>query len=646
MAYGYKYVMAYVDNAGFEYRVVILEEDYTGLSTRIGGYAVLGRDEASPAWQAIRPGTLTIYIDADVNYTFDDLFSETERQFKVEAYRNGDVWFIGWLSPEGLYQDWVNSAWQITVKATDGLAMLKNLSYVQTDGSPWVGDDTLKNILRKCLDRTGIELDVAIPLQGFSFSDFDLKWVIDEGQGFYGEYFGAATNQARFVSDDGKTITSCYDVMNTILSVANCHIFQEDGRWWIQRNLMWAAGLWDNQASWFQIWPYDGSAAYDQANPVNLTIGSQQFGFYPHWAGENQRIETRPSIGAARINFKYGKPLNLLDNPTFINNGTSATGWTILPGGEPGNHITFPTTSSVRLEAYTTLQNTQFLKAVGTASVDEGDVLEINAITRVTGTISSMGLQLMIKLTGSVDEYWLQGTVYDTPGINWSTFADRTIRFSKPQFEADRVETLTCPPVPEAGTIELWIMEPSVSVIFDPGAGGPNVYWLDIFDLQVGIIDDEAAEGEQHTVERIARPSSFIMENETVMISDAAPTGLEYEGTLIDGNGDPISTGWESNLNASNRALLRTTLEDRMMVFGKPSRVFMGSVMGYVPYRSRVFIDGLPGVYVVTQYSCNSIENLTEVTLYQVHADSSNYSDMQWERIIDYGNVVEPTIKG
>jgi hypothetical protein len=85
--------------------------------------------------------------------------------------------------------------------------------------------------------------------------------------------------------------------------------------------------------------------------------------------------------------------------------------------------------------------------------------------------------------------------------------------------------------------------------------------------------------------------------------------------------------------------------EERMKMYSKPLQVFSGDVFGYFNYLSLVTINGLTGKFMPTKYQYNALDNTTSLTLIEV-LNTDVLADVDHIKTFDYGNVVEPTIKG
>ncbi len=75
-----------------------------------------------------------------------------------------------------------------------------------------------------------------------------------------------------------------------------------------------------------------------------------------------------------------------------------------------------------------------------------------------------------------------------------------------------------------------------------------------------------------------------------------------------------------------------------------PSILFSGSIYGYIPYFSRISIDGFDGVFMFVEYSYDTKENLITGKLIQLFGNE--LEDIDYALTPDYGKTVKPTIIG
>ena len=83
---------------------------------------------------------------------------------------------------------------------------------------------------------------------------------------------------------------------------------------------------------------------------------------------------------------------------------------------------------------------------------------------------------------------------------------------------------------------------------------------------------------------------------------------------------------------------------ETMRMNANTMRIFSGDIYGYFNYLSVITIDGRTGKFGVTKYSYDTKSNIISAEFKQMFGDE--LTDLDVEKQLDYGNVVEPTIRG
>ena len=193
--------------------------------------------------------------------------------------------------------------------------------------------------------------------------------------------------------------------------------------------------------------------------------------------------------------------------------------------------------------------------------------------------------------------------------------------------------------MPEDGEVIVTIISPTIPL--SPGSPTGNVL-LSEFIIEP-IVQESNLKGENHTFQRKLKPSSKIKDVKEVYNGDN-PSDL-YVGAIY--KADEINTTelWTRFGASETKPLLQIMGEERMKMYSKPLQVYKGDVYGYFNYLSLVTINGLTGKFMPTTYSYNALSNITSLELMEV-LNTDILSDVDYQFTRDYGNVVEPTIKG
>ena len=397
-------------------------------------------------------------------------------------------------------------------------------------------------------------------------------------------------NANRFIKDDKDTIMNCEEVLKSVLEPFGAVITSFKGEWLIYK----PNSLVDFSSQIFFIYDNLGVALNPTSRRIDFAfdLGSQIDDYYPHHANGNQQKTIKSAIGAYRINYKYGlvKGLIPIDNFTLSGSSSGFLSTTKLISAE----------TRLRLEVNTT---SEFLNNEGFSS------------------------DVVLKITNGTDTYYYNGS-------DWVvSFAKMALQING-NFVAEVVRT------PILGDISISIPEVNTYPNYLNETG--EVY----VDFSIDIVPagtDQEKEGENHTFQRTLKPSSKIKDVKKVFNGDDESD--IYVGTIYKADETTTTDLWTRQGAQETKPILQIMGEERMKMYSKPLQVYKGDVYGYFNYLSLVTINGLIGKFMPTTYSYNALSNITSLELTEV-LNTDILSDVYYELTFDYGNVVEPTIKG
>jgi hypothetical protein len=623
-----KYWFEFTDLESVAHRVEISDTTFTGASTQIYGSCSLEYSETKDTLEPVRGSGLQIDLEADSNLTFYDLYSEEERTFSVVYTRATEILFNGWLSPEGIYESLVTDKWVISLDCTDGLGFLKNLSYVEdATGLNFVGKQSLLEIVVNCLKRTKTPQNILTSVKIYYDGLSQTLNIFDN------VYF----NADRFIKDDNNTtIMNCEEVLKSVLEPFGAVLTSFKGEWLIYK----PNSLVDSSSQIF--FTYDSSGV--ALNPTSRTIdfafalGSQIDNYYPHHANGNQQKTIKSSIGAYRINYKYGLVKSFFNN-LYLRSDTTPPllyieEWTI----NDINHLEFPANDlGLRFDIITNSSPSTLVLTSDSFNFEQGNMLEFNTAFFHYGNYNYATAarvdEVLFKviLTDGVDTYYLNN---DGDWVNSSAFVSAVIRKTEIDFR------LTSNSMPISGSVKIEIWRPKM--LFSVSGTVDEVLISKCGFSPAGQELDDI-KGENHTFQRTLKPSSKIKDIKSVFNGDNESDS--YVGAIY--KADEINTTelWTRQGASETKPLLQIMGEERMKMYSKPLQVYKGDVYGYFNYLSLVTINGLTGKFMPTTYSYDALSNITSLELTEV-LNSDILSDVNYELTFDYGNVVEPTIKG
>lgn len=617
-----KYYGEYLDPEGNEFRFEISSTPYAGSSSEINGYCVVENPEAESIFDPIRGSGMRISLDADETIDFDDLWTDEERVWLVTLERESVEVFRGFLTPEGVYQDFVNAEWVIELDVVDGLGYLENLSYVDGSGNTFSGLQTAMEIIVNCLNRSGITLDI--------YTAVDLVYT------GLSESLDVLTNAKfkadRFVRDDGETIMDCKEVLTDILGALGACICQYNGAWYVYR----PSKLMNIGAVSFFHYNSSGVLQGTDSQTFDLALGSFSAAFYPHWCNENQRFSMRNSLGAFRVNYKYGLDDSIFVNPNleWDGNDTTIDGWTKIvdadvTSGEQIDSIW----RYIKIDVVQTPTSPADVIETDNIEVSSGDALTIDF--DVNSVLCTLYFYIELDDDASTDVYRLDANgQWELSGSTIITYVNGD---GAPSYTSavDYNVKVGAAAAPVDGQMKITFQNP-----LRAGAGANNME-LRSFKVYPSK-ENQLIQGEFHTVERTVAPSSKTEDVKEVFHGDN-DTNIFY-GTIYKADGVTKTSTWNRKGVTESLALLQIIAEDHLRAAASPSRRFEGDIYGYIGFLSTPTINGLTGVYHILYYKYDTFSNVISLILQQVYTDE--VADIDYELTYDYGETVKPTIRG
>jgi hypothetical protein len=622
-----KYFFEYRDDVNHLHRCEISNTAFVGTATEIAGKCIIEHPEVSDPLEAIRGLGMRIELEADLNLTLEDLFTDEERSYSVTHQVESVFLFTGFLKPDGVFQDFVNDKWVISLDCVDGLGLLENLSYVQSDGFPYLGKQKEIEIIANCLKRTGIQQNINTAINIF-YTGFELD--TDPGNRLdpIDVLRAVRLNSERFYKDDEKdTIMQCDEVLRSVLEKYCACITQQNGEWYIFR----PSEVFSNATTTFYRYNFNGALLVPNTKTINLakTIGSQIDNVYPHHVNANQRIEIEGSLGAYRINYKYGLVNSFFANTSLDHNGTVISDFTILSA---------PNIDLDPSGAGFIINRASNTKSAVVELIDDINVAVTDSLSFDIDILSTQNLDasygvIRVTLFDGTTTYYL------AKSGEWRT--TETLMFFGASASKIR-HTVKSQTYPVDGVVRFRVYTDSFFAETDSNTFSGD--YQDVTYSGIRLYPNETSNilGEFHTVQRNDRPSSLIKDVKEIFNGDNAEDG--YVGAIYKNDSITPTTTWNRVGKAETKPILQIMAEDTLRISANPSRVFSGDIYGYMPYLSAVTISGVTGLFMPLAYSYDTKSNIISLKLRQIFG--AELADIDYELTFDYGKTVKPTIRG
>ena len=635
-----KYTLQYTDTIGKEFRAEIFDVRFIGEPSEIRGNAVLEYAKVERVLECFRGSMLTLNLEADSNIDLTDLYSEDETDLTVDFYINEVISFKGFVKPDGIYTDFVNEIYTISLDCIDGLGVLKNLSFVNTFGGHFVGFMKEIDIVYNCLRRTSIPMpinvDISVFHEGIMVSEESTIDVLN----------ATKLSADRFYKDDSKdNIMDCDEVLRSVLEKYCAIVHQYNGEWYVYRPQDVAV------SKELEFYRYvDG--VYDLRLPVQniaFEIGSQIDSYYPHHCSGNQRININGSVSAFRVHYKYGLLKGFFNNANLEWTGSLIDGWDILPDSQ---FTQFSADGGIRWNGEAITYGDPEIESQD-VNVIEGDSLRLKLEFYSIGYHND--LYVTIKITDSTQTKYFNGsewvdsfTTYGSWVINNGYTVTETCEINGGETEFDEISygsgalSFSQPITPAPFDGQMTIIVNGVNArgtilgCIDPPAESYS------YITQIGFLGESISaitKGEFHTAIRQPRSSSIVEDNITIYNGDMESD--IYEGTIK--NLSNVNTSsWRHKGSNEDKKILQIMVEDTVKARIKPQKLFIGDTYGSMPFLSVFKINNIEGNLLPLSYRYDTSKNIVSLELVEV-SDYSN-QNIDYEMSIDYGNVVKPTI--
>jgi hypothetical protein len=238
---------------------------------------------------------LSLYLRVEDTVTFDDFIVTYPDEWKIIAYDDDQVIFVGFMTPGEGRADFQDKPYDISLSAVDGLGLLKGIPLTQDDATNFAGVNLIIDYALAILNKTNLGLNLRL------FSNIVEESMQDRTQNEQADTFNQTGLHARTFLTNPITFYDCYTCLQRLLAEYFC-IYQHNGKWVILRvgELQTNAGA--------KIW-------YTEYNSAGAIVGAAQYLENASAVGRDRLIhpvEVSQSIGSnfavksSRYTYNYG----------------------------------------------------------------------------------------------------------------------------------------------------------------------------------------------------------------------------------------------------------------------------------------------------------------------------------------------------
>lgn len=237
MSYGLKYVLEFDNELGQRVTINFKKNGYASSSSELtGGANVLNisyPDSTEKLGERVvlsMEALIDIRIETTDTVTYEDFIFDSEDEWYIEILLDYTYYlFTGWLVPEEGRVQLKDKPYNITLRATDGLGLLKSKALSDTALVNFDARNFLLEYIVGCTYKANPNINVQIQSNIYETS------MLDRSDGTQYDLFAQAMVDAKtFQTDNCKVFENCYAALERMLSGWGM-VFQYNGKWQVIR---------------------------------------------------------------------------------------------------------------------------------------------------------------------------------------------------------------------------------------------------------------------------------------------------------------------------------------------------------------------------------------------------------------------------
>lgn len=616
-----KYRIEYRDIDNNEFTCEIENNNYTGEIILLDGKCTLKTVPTKDHFEALRGRSLAISVLATSEQPLKDLWQDDEYYWFVTFKKGAQIKFKGYMSSEGVFQDFNADRWILNLEAVGPIAVVESVAYATEAGNQFVGLGSLIEVISNAINR------------GFSSSSHRMQFntfmpFTWDGIGTENKFEYPHIDQKIFLRDDGETIQSCSEVLKDVLSSIGCVMFQENGEWYIlPLNVV-------SRADQFATEIYDINGAYVSDSLIggfSSQIGSQGETSIFH-CSENQFESMARSVDTfvIRHDFEYGD--QLMPNGDIDVVGNSLAEWTINPDT---SIVNVSDSLGVQIDGVEQVLAARYDLSISDFGIyNQGVPVKINEsfdlgidLIHVNIPVYNWIRIMLISDIGLPNYQFLNGAWADFPSATGALFLST-------DSEGFVSYNLELPPIPIDGDLIVEIRQP----IYHPDD------YTALSRITVSRIHLTSKKGilagSEFRFKKSAPKKEKVKEPDSVRFSTS--DNLSLTNVFYKANGENIL-----NVNFAGNSDVSTgfyVAHERALMSQKKTFLFQGSLYGELPYLGRFEYLGVKEKMILLEHEYDTRENITTVIVREL--DGSQPLDGVITEDIVFSQTVRPTIVG
>lgn len=170
--------------------------------------------------------SLSLFATEGNSLTWETFISPEYDTWKIELLIDGQYYFQGFITSDEGNAPFQDKPYNVNIKATNGLSLLKGVSLSDTEGDEFDGDHPLIDYIAGALKKTGLNINIRIYCGYFHLS------MLNKGNSLFTDLFQQTELNYRTFMKDATTFVSCYEALMIILD-RFCTVEYWNGMWMI-----------------------------------------------------------------------------------------------------------------------------------------------------------------------------------------------------------------------------------------------------------------------------------------------------------------------------------------------------------------------------------------------------------------------------
>lgn len=489
---------------------------------------------------------LTLYTD-DAQ-TFDDFIVTYPDEWKIIAYDDDHVIFVGFLTPGEGKAELQDKPYDITLSAVDGLGLLKGIPLTKDDSTNFEGVNLIIDYVLAILNKTNLGLNLQL------FSNITEESMQDRTQNEQADTFNQTGLHARTFLKNATEFYDCYTCLERLLS-EYFTVYQHNGKWVILR----IGELQTNPGAkiWYTEYNSSGTIVSATQNLYNAAeIGRDRL---IHYVERSQNISSNFAIKLSKYNYNYNIWPEIPTNNKF-ENGNPIFGI----GG--ANQFAYTIDSWTFGKFIANPSQINQLPALDSAGFDRAYRLSSHNIYGV-----EENREILLE-NGTGDQHRL--LVSDGIPVNVDDRLNVSFDFKSSQSGDGTMQVLTLFIIPDAGGSKWTLENSNDTVFFWQTVGGWN-YISHFYDN-----GEQFNEYRQYSIDVPPIPVKglfyvgFLNFDSTNTITYYKNFSVEYY-PYIAGSLRQVKGDYAQTLQTAN---LKDTIEEEVYISDSPRKVFQGAL--------------------------------------------------------------------